>query len=435
MAHTRLILSLIFLIPLAPPVARAVGGPGSAFGEGLRLTNTAWALGMSEAMAASAEGVSALSLNPAGILDGTLTTLHITHTFFVEDLAEDYFAYSQRLPFGSAIGMSVHGLYDSSTARTLEDAQGNFAGEAGAFPVGFAVGGAAYALDLAPFLGRLDFLQPTGGASLRVVWQQVDNRSWLGMTMDFGFKLRPGSGFILGGVLQNAGLVKGQSRLPLQWVTGVAWRGQRLLSQTDRLLVEVDSPVAVDRDLAFRVGSEYQVRFNKVGVAIRGGWKQEVEVPEAIGISTGVGFRWFLGRTPWGVDYAFVPWGIFGNLHAISLTVGLIPAPTEKVISKPKRREWPIVFYPLKGEQARYEVIVGEPAELSVALLDEGGIFVMTLYERRVVWKGTVEVIWDGRLLTGMWANFEMTYRIRVQLGDQTWYKDVIPKKESILGE
>ena len=141
------LLFFVFLAPAGPPVACAGGGPGSAFGEGLRLVNTAWALGMSEAMVASAEGVSAVSLNPAGVLDASLTTIHLTHAFFVEDLAEDYFAYSQRMPFGSAFGVGLHGTYDSSTVRTLEDSEGNYLEEAGVYSVGFMVGGAAYAGD------------------------------------------------------------------------------------------------------------------------------------------------------------------------------------------------------------------------------------------------------------------------------------------------
>jgi len=306
--------------------ARA-GGPGSAFGEGLRLTNTAWAIGMSDALVAAGGGVTAISLNPAGVLDSSLTTLHLTHALYVSRLSEDYFAYTQRLPLDSALGIGIHGIYDSSTPRTLEDSSGNFSGETGKFPLGFAVGGVAYALDLTRIIPGIDRLRPIGGASVRAVWQQVDHKSWLGLTTDYGVKVRPGGGFILAGVLQNAGLVSGPSGLPLQWVTGAAWQGEKLFGQYDRLLLEVDSPVAIDKGFSFRAGTEYQAKFDKVSFAVRGGWKQENEVPGAPGLSAGFGFRWFLGRAPWGLDYAFVPWGIFGGEHVLSATLALLPPP------------------------------------------------------------------------------------------------------------
>ncbi len=406
-------------------------GPGTAFGEGLRLTNTAWAIGMSDAMVASGEGVSAISLNPAGVLDGSITTIHLTHAFYVEKLWEDYFAYSQRLPFGSAFGVSLHGIYDNSTPRTLEDANGNYAGEAGTYPLGFAVGGASYALNLASLIGALDVIRPTGGVGLRGVWQQIDRKTYLGITADAGFKFRPGAGLVVGGVLQNIGTVTGPSGLPLQWVMGVGWRGSDLAIAHDRVLVEVDSPIAVDRDFSLRVGAEYGVVVGKVSVAVRGGWKQENEVPGAPGISGGVGFRWFLGRTPWGMDYAFVPWGVFGGVHAISITLGIVPR--QPVASPPPPapdRSPPEVFYPLKGETARYALSVANRTELSAVLLDVDGHALATLFARRIVEPGEYQITWNGLLPNGMMADFDRVFRILIQAGGEAWYKDVMPKKE-----
>jgi len=410
----------------------AAAGPGSAFGEGLRLTNTAWAIGMSDALVAAGGGVSAISLNPAGVLDSALTTVHLTHALYVTKLSEDYFAYSQRLPLDSAFGIGVHGIYDSSTPRTLEDASGNFAGETGKFPLGFAVGGAAYAVSLGRFIPGIDAYRPTAGASLRVIWQQVDRQSWVGVTTDYGVKVRPGGGFTVAGVLQNAGAVKGPSGLPLQWVTGVAWQGDKVVGQNDRLLLELDSPVAVDRGFSFRAGMEYQAKFDQVSFAIRGGWKQENEVPGAPGISAGFGFRWFLGRAPWGMDYAYVPWGIFGGEHVLSATLGILPTapPEEKPVEPAKPRVPPEVFYPLKGEKARYTITLAAASEVSAVLLDTDGKQLMTLLEKRVVWNGEVDIAWDGYLANGMMAEFDQTFRILIQVGDQTWYKDVVPKRE-----
>lgn len=417
-------------ILLVGSAARA-GGPGSTFGDGLRLTNTAWALGMGGAMVASGEGVSAVVLNPAGVLDGGVTTLHLTHAFYVEKLWEDFFAYTQRLPMGSALGVSVHGVYDSSTPRALEDNGGAFAGEAGTYPLGFVVAGAAYAADLS-WLRGVGWLKPSAGIGARVLYQQVDKASWLGVTTDLGVKVRPGAGFAIGGVLQNAGTAAGPGGLPLQWVTGIAWQHEGLAGARDRLLVEVDSPIAVDLGFSLRAGMEYRVVHGAVSAAVRAGWKQEVEVPGAPGISSGIGFRWRMGRLPWGMDYAFIPWGVFGSVHAISLTVGILPpaAPDETRITTPQGHEPPAVFYPLKNEPLRYVLHVDAPAELSAVLLDEQGAALATLMEKRIVQPGDAEISWNGVLPNGQWADFDRTYRILIQMGDQAWYRDVVPKRE-----
>ncbi len=422
-------------VALAVGPVRAAGGPGSAFGEALRLTNTAWALSMSEALAASAEGVNAVALNPAGVLDTGVTTLHLTHVVYVQRLGEDYAAYAQRLPFGSALGVGVHALYDAGTMRTLEDpVTGEYAGEAGSYTMGFAVGGAAYAMDLSPFLPWIDRLRPTGGVGLRMLAQQVDRARTIGFTTDVGVRLRLGGGFLAGGVLQNAGLARGEARLPLQWVTGLAWQKAGVMGDRDALTAEVDAPLAVDRRLVIKTGIEYRLRLAQLMFALRGGWKQENDTPGAPGLTGGVGFRWLMGRTPWGLDYAYIPWGVFGGIHAASVTLGLVPPPppaADEAPAPPPVLETPATaFYPLKGERARYVVRVASPAELSAVLLDANGAILMTLRERGPAEAGTVEVAWDGLLSSGLPAPYDARYRILIQLGDQTYYQDVIPRGE-----
>jgi len=156
-------------------------------------------------------------------------------------------------------------------------------------------------------------------------------------------------------------------------------------------------------------------------------------VPGAPGVSAGLGFRWLVGRVPWGMDYAFVPWGVFGGEHAVSLTFGIVPR-SKKVETLPApviaMGVPPEVFYPLKGERVRYGLKVEARAEVSALLLDEGGLALATLFEKQIVEPGDHEVVWDGRLPNGEWADFDRTYRILIQSGGQTWYKDVIPKRE-----
>ena len=427
---------------LAGP-ALSGGGPGSSFGEALRVPGTAWAMGMGGAMAASGTGVSAVMMNPAGVLDTGLTTVHLTHAFHVTGLAGDTLAFAQRLPLKAAFGASVNGLYDRSTTRTAEDEYGNYAGEAGTYPLGFMVGGAAYAKDLSAILPFLRDMHPTGGAGLRGLWQQVDTERWLGLTVDAGFRLKPGAGIILAGMLQNAGSVHGTPGLPMQWVTGLAWEGNRLVAAEDQLLIEVDPVLAVDHAFEANLGAEYRVRMGGVSLAARGGWKQENQIIGTSGATGGIGFRWTSGRLPWGLDYAYVPWGAMGNVHAISLTVAIVPPPpveepvplpTEVPVFEPKA-ETPDnlrVFYPLKGERVFFPVTIQEPTEVSAVLQDEGGNVIATLMAPTVLQPGSHTIIWDGRRLAnveGSYVQFDMTYRILVQVGGEARYLNVIPRE------
>jgi hypothetical protein len=156
------------------------------------------------------------------------------------------------------------------------------------------------------------------------------------------------------------------------------------------------------------------------------GWKQENDVPGSPGISGGFGFRWFMGMIPGGMDYAYVPWGIFGGQHCVALTLALAPPPTRE--EKPAENQVQAVFYPGRGEMARYAISVEDQTELSVSLLDANGVFIMVLYERRVAWPGTIEVAWDGRLPDGRMAEFGKTYRFLIQLGNKAFYGEFVPK-------
>ena len=429
-AFHALALAAVVVLALRPQVR--AGGAGSVFGDGLRLTNTAWALGLSEAMVASATGVSAIAMNPAGVLETGVMTAHLTHAFFVEGMSEDYVAFARRLPLGSALGVGLHGLYTGASERTQEDENGDYAGDTGGYPLGFFVGGIAYALNLSELIGLGGSLDLAAGAGVRLVWQNVDTRQWLGGSIDAGFKIRPGYGLTVGGVLQNLGGVNGESRLPLQWVTGLAWQKERVVGSTDRFMFEIDVPVAVDRRPSVRIGSEYQIRMNTVIFAVRAGWKEDIEVLRAPGLAGGFGFRWLMGSTPWGMDYAFVPWGVFGDLHAVALNVGFVPRKPEgnTPVQGIKGPDPIDVFYPLLGEKARIVMAVPERSSLSAAVLDREGNEILILVDGDLVEPGDTTVVWDGYLSTGMLAEFDKVYRIRIQAGGNTLYKDIVLKKE-----
>lgn len=424
------------MLPLLVVLAASIAGAdaGTSFGEALRLSQSAWAQGMGDAQAASGEGVSAIGVNPAGVLSSGFTTFHLTHSFMVTGINEDYFAYVQPLPGETTMGLSLYVMRAPGGSRELEDANGNWAAEAGPYPVMFMSGGAAWATDLRWLLPGLDALRPSGGVGLRVMSQQVDNRSWLGVSGDLGVRLQPGSGFGGGLVLQHVGLDESGFGLPRQFVGAVSWRADRLFTAGDGFLLEVDAPLARDRALLFRGGGEYRLIAGPLALAFRGGYREELSDTGAPGFSAGFGFRWLDRRSPWGLDYAIVPMGSLGTRHAVSLTIGMASAARQVEalnVTVEEEQQAPVrVFYPTKGERVYLPIRLREPAEVSAKLLDESGRSVAILLEPAVLAAGRHEITWDGQIAPGVWAQFDRTYHIFVQAGNQSFYLDCVPKTE-----
>jgi len=426
---TRVLLGAILVFR-----ASSVLATGSSFGEPLRLPQSAWAQGMGNALAASGEGVAAIGMNPAGVLTAGFTTFHLTHSFMVTGVSEDYFAYAQPLPMGTSMGLSLFAMRTSGGTRELEDTAGNWAGSAGTYPVMFMAGSAAWAMDLRWLLPGMDMLRPSGGVGLRILSQQVDRDSWLGVSGDIGVRVQPGSGFGGGLVLQHVGVDEAGYGLPRQFVGALSWRADRLLTAGDGFLLEVDAPIARDRGFLPAVGGEYRIAFGSLAFAFRGGYREELSGTGASGISAGIGFRWLGRRAPWGLDYAVVPMGTLGTRHAVSLTIGMASAGRQveafNVTVEEEQKEPVRVFYPTKGERVYLPIRLREPAEVSAKLLDESGLAVTILLEPAVLKAGRHEIGWDGQISPGVWAQFDRTYHIFVQAGNQSFYLDCVPKTE-----
>src|SRR5205823_5298186 len=132
--------------------------------------------------------------------------------------------------------------------------------------------------------------------------------------------------------------------------------------------------------------------------------------------------------------YAFVPFGTLGSLHALAFTFGLMPVPagSEGTAGAGDVEAPPAlsVFYPRKGERVLIPVRLREAARASAKLLDESGIELLTLREPARAGPGRIEIAWNGEVAPGIWAQWDHTYRIFIQAGEQSLYYDVIPKTE-----
>ncbi len=421
----------ICLVLLIPSFLSA-SGPGTALGEAQRLTQSARSQGLAGATAAAGDPVSALATNPAGIASASLPTFHLTHAAHVTGIAEDWFAYVQRLPADSAVGAGLYALRSAGGIRTFEDAQGNYGGEGGTYPLIFATGTVAWAQDVRRWLPGLDRLRPEAGAAVRFVMQQVDNRRWFGACVDAGLRLRPGGGLAAGLVARNLGLVTGDAGLPAQLALGVAWTADGAFTPGDGVVVEADAGLSGDAGLSPRLGAEYRLTAGANGFAVRAGWLPDAGDAGAPGVTGGVGFRRFAGRFPWGVDYAVAPLGDLGLRHAIALTLGLgrveEDRPDESAASAIPDLAPVRVFSPARGEKVTLAFRLRSAVTVTAHLLDDRGEVVAELQPPVKMSAGRHEVVWDGLIAPGVPARLERTYRIAVSGGSQTWYLDAVPK-------
>ena len=321
---TRVGAALVFAVLAAAPAGAETGGAGSTTGEPLRLARPARDMGMGEAQAATGTGPGAIASNPAGLLDTRLATLHFTHVFQAAETRQEYLAWAQRFPFGPALGFSIFWLYNGGTSRTLEDSNGDYAGQAGSYSVSFGAVSGAVAIDIAELTG-LDILRPTAGLAVRAFSQQVDDAKNSGASADLGLRIRPGFGFSLAAVLQNMGSRMAGAGLPRQWVVAGGWEASPLLTGSDAFSIEADLPIAQDRKGSSMLGLEYAFTVGGITLALRGGTKQGLGVPGGAGLTAGVGFRSSAGTFAWGLDYAYQPFGDLGAVQALALTAGFQP--------------------------------------------------------------------------------------------------------------
>jgi hypothetical protein len=265
------------------------------------------------------------------------------------------------------------------------------------------------------------------------VSQQVDQQRLVAGAVDLGLRAVHG-GLMAGLVVQNLGAVQAGQSLPLQVVPGIGWRADAMLGSIDSVVLEADVPVARDRPVYARAGIDYRLVFGGVLTAVRVGYTGEHAATGALGMTGGLGFRKLGGTMPWGFDYAFVPFGSLGGLHALAFTFGLVPPPpSESVAAVLDTAEAPAaltVFYPKKGERVLIPVRLRESARVTAKLLDESGLELLVLRAPARAGPGRIEVAWNGEVSPGVWATWDHTYRVFIQAGTQSLYYDVVPKTE-----
>ncbi len=279
------------------------GEAGEEAAEFLRLGAGAKHAAMGGAAVAGVEGPSAVHFNPAGISRRDNRSFEFTYQQMVEDINYGNLGYTQ--PFGEAhVGVGVGYVgYGSEDVTEFED---NILREMGSsFSGSDIVGGVSYSRRWGDF---------SAGMTAKAIRLEIDDSIANAQAIDLGLQWRPETAgwfnYEAGAVLANlSSRVDGEE-------DGESDGLPRLLKGGLRLMPGLG--LKVDLDVEHRLVSHQTdimggVEWNATpNFALRAGYNASQDVDD--GISAGIGVR--LARMS--LDYAFVPFGEFGDLHRVS---------------------------------------------------------------------------------------------------------------------
>jgi outer membrane protein OmpA-like peptidoglycan-associated protein len=299
--------------------AYAISGEGTTAATFLKIGVGPRAVAMGESYAGIADDPSAVYWNPAGISQISAPAFMAMHAFWLQSTYFEHLGGTLPLPAGvggfSLVYLNAGDLLRSEEGDTPDSpSRGNFS----AYNLGFT---AAYAY---PYDANLSL-----GAAVKTFSETIDSQASVGWAADLAFLYRlPWPAWKLGAVVQNLGpatrFQEDYARLPINLKVGASWQA------LPRLLLDMDYNQLLEQNGKISLGAEYV--FEKI-LALRAGYHYQSAVDNfeyydnygtntVSGVTAGVGI-FFQG---FHLDYAFVPYGILGATHLISLTYE-IPAP------------------------------------------------------------------------------------------------------------
>lgn len=285
-------------------IAGEVGTTGFTF---LKLSGGAKEIAMGGACLGASKGVSALFLNPAGVIDLNKTQASITYLSYVADIHSGFLGYvkpSQKMGYGIGIA------YLNSGTMKRTDIDNN---ELGTFFVHYA--------SLQTALGIKPYPNISFGGSIKLLYAAIDTFWTIGGALDIG-GLYYYKDLSLGGAIQNLGLqIKAFDRekdpLPLNFGIGLGYK----LSEEIYTALDINKPI--DNGFNFRFGVEWKIHkhfalrtgYNSMGGDLKSGGGSDILAGLSFGI--GIDYKEVV------LDYAYTPCLILGNSHRISLSFWL----------------------------------------------------------------------------------------------------------------
>ncbi len=324
---TALLLGLLaacwFISPL-PLSAQEVNGPGSTSTNFQKIGMGARAVGMGESFISVADDSTASFWNPAGLILAKGTQFSLTHGEWLIGVTHEFFAFSQNIDRDGAFGGSVGYLGTGSFPGALEDPSGNYGGVGGNISAAGYIGSLAYAQRLGNWFNGNFWRKSMLGIRATVVGQDVVNVGSAGVAFDLGYLYEvTKKQFYLAAVLQNLGTNIQNFSQPLEYKIGGSYRFYNLLMKKDRNLLSLDLDGYNDTGIKFNLGDEYRLAFGRNAVFLRLGYRTGSDLGGLAGLTSGVGVSHRFDDFDAALDYAFVPYGVLGMTHRISLSVAI----------------------------------------------------------------------------------------------------------------
>lgn len=281
---------------LMPLQARAAGTVGSVF---LVVGTSARCEGMGGACAATVNDASAVSINPAAMTEIAGQQAVFMHNETVLDLSQEYISYTSSYG-GSAWGASLvyMDMGSQQAYSTTNVSQGSFRPN-------------SYALTLAygKQLTDNDAYKLSYGAAFKYIREKIASESGTAYAIDAGLLFKPKrSNWRVALVVQNIGtkikLGSTSDPLPMTFRIGTAYDLPKM-----PLTLSADLLSIKDSDPEFHFGAEYSLSSY---IRLRAGYNSDDDLDN--GFTFGLGFS----QEAFGLDYAFIPMGVFGDSHRFS---------------------------------------------------------------------------------------------------------------------
>lgn len=303
LARASVVAAAIGALCAAPGTAADVAGANA--GTVLRISPSARAAALGDAFNAEARGVAAVHHNPAGLAFTPQAEIELMYQSLVLDVGQG--AIGAAFPLGARDGAAATGAWGilaqyvdyGTTRRTV------VSGTAGAYQGTFSGQDAVVSVSYGGRLANWGY-----GATAKFLSSTIDNASASAFAADFGLRWQAeGAPVAVGMSIHNLGSSlqydAKEERLPITFRGGVAWR-----PLPRWLLVTVDLEKVADERWSAHAGAELTVAEM---LMLRAGYDASLQVDR--GLTLGAGFR--TGQL--GLDYAFIPFGDFGNNHRVGI--------------------------------------------------------------------------------------------------------------------
>jgi len=296
------LLSVIFLT-----VFSCAAGTGSTGADFLNINTEARSSAMGGTAAALLNGSNGSMANPANYGRIKNNNIFATHAEWISGVRYEYFGYSRGTKAGG-IGVSAFYLHMSDIAGRALNGR-----ETDSFT--------AYDMSISLSFGKMVASNCSMGAAVKVIKQKIEKETARGAAVDFGGLYQLNRNLLIGGSVLNLGpkmkFVKEEFYLPLALNIGLGYKyGLAVMS------FEIKHKV-YEQTTSVLFGAEYAPADF---LALRGGYL--FELLKAVDHKTfsektdfsGLGVGFGLNLKGYGLDYAFMPFGMLDNTHKITFT-------------------------------------------------------------------------------------------------------------------